>query len=408
MGMKGTFLGREGRGTRPILLANTRPSCYHRRVMMKAYRYRIYPTKKQTRLLNEWLALCCEVYNAALQERRDAYRMASTSIGYSQQCAELPGCKEVRPELAAVNSQVLQNVLKRVDLAFDSFFRRVAAGQQAGYPRFRSRQRYDSLTFKQYGNSFSFSQEGKLILSKIGQIKIVLHRPFKGVPKTATVSRSPTGKWSVSISCDGVEPVKLPASEQQVGVDVGLKTFAYLSDGTAIENPRFFREEPKHLAKAQRKLSKAQKGTSERRKRRKVVARIHERIRQRRENFVQQAARRLVNQYGLIALEALIVRNLLKNPTLAKSISDAAWSAFIRVLLDKAAEADRAVIRVNPAYTSQTCSGCSHRQEMPLSVRIWECERCSLMLDRDQNASLNILAQAVGRHGHVIQEAPAL
>jgi putative transposase len=376
--------------------------------MKKSFRYRLYPTKKQQRHLNEWLVLCCEVYNAALDERKSAYRMAGLSIGYAHQCAELPACKDVRPELAQVNSQVLQDVVKRVDQAFEGFFRRLAAGQQAGFPRFRSRQRYDSLTFKQYGNSFSFAPDNKLILSKLGHLKMIMHRPLQGIPKTATVSRSATGKWYVSISCDAVAAIPLPVSEQQVGVDVGLKTFAYLSDGTTIENPRFFRREAKQLAKAQRQLAKAEKGSAKRKKRRKVAARVHERIRHRRENFVQQAARRLVNQYGLIALEALIVRNLIKNPKLAKSIADAAWSAFVRVLLDKAAEADRTVIRVNPAYTSQTCSACGHRQEMPLSVRIWECERCALMLDRDQNASLNILAQAVGRHGHVIPEAPAL
>jgi putative transposase len=374
--------------------------------MIKAYRYRIYPTKKQTRLLSEWLALCCEVYNAALQERRDAYRTAGVSLDYSHQCAELPECKDVRPDLAAVNSQVLQQVLKWVDLAFQAFFRRVQAGENPGYPRFRSRLRYGSLTFKQYGNSFSFSEDGKLVLSKIGHIKIVLHRPFKGIPKMATVSRSSTGKWSVSISCDAVEPQRLPRSSKQVGVDVGLKTFAYLSDDTTIENPRFFREEEKKLAKAQRKLCKEAKGSNKREQRRKVVARMHERIGHRRENFIHQAASRLVKTYGLIALEALIVRSMIKNPKLPKSIADAAWSAFVRILLNKAAEAGREVVRVKPAYTSQTCSVCGCRQTMPLAVRIYECTHCGLMLDRDHNASINILQQAVGRHGHVVQEAP--
>lgn len=376
--------------------------------MMKTYRYRIYPTKKQTRLLSQWLALCCEVYNAALQERRDAYRMAGVSLGYAQQCAELPACKDVRPELAAVNSQVLQNVLRRVDLAFAAFFRRVQAGEQAGYPRFRSRLRYDSLTFQQYGNSFSFSGDGKLVLSKLGHVKIVLHRPFKGIPKTATVSRTRTGKWYVSLACDEVEPVQLAPSDKQVGVDVGLTIFAYLSDGTRIENPRFFREEEQPLAKAQRKLSQEAKGSKKREQRRKVVARIHERIGHRRKNFIQQEARKLVNTYGLIALEALIVRNMVKNPKLSKSIADAAWSMFVQALLEKAAEAGREVIRVNPAYTSQSCSGCGHRQAMPLSVRVYECTKCGLILDRDHNASLNILEQAVGQHGHVVQEASAL
>src|SRR6266702_756767 len=174
--------------------------------MNKTYQFRIYPTKKQETVLNEWLALCCEVYNAALQERRDAYRMVGISIGFAHQCAELPGCKEVRPELAEVNSQVLQDAVKRVDRAFDDFFRRVKEGQQPGYPRFRSRLRYDSLTFKQYQNSFDMQggkkQKATLILSKIGQIKMVMHRPLKGIPKTATVKRTATGKWLVSITVE--------------------------------------------------------------------------------------------------------------------------------------------------------------------------------------------------------------
>ena len=211
--------------------------------MKRSYRYRLYPTKKRQRLLNDWLELCCDVYNAALDERKSAYRVAGVSIDYTQQCAELPGCKEVRPELAHVNSQVLQDVVKRVDLAFAGFFRRMAQGQKAGYPRLRSRHRYNSLTFKQYGNSFSFSAQGKLVLSKIGHVKLVKHRPGKGTPKAATVSRSSTGKWYVSISCDEVPEVQAFPTTEEVGIDVGLKTFAYLSTGEHIETPRFFREE---------------------------------------------------------------------------------------------------------------------------------------------------------------------
>lgn len=374
----------------------------------KTYQYRIYPTKKQKRTLVAWLALCCETYNAALQERRDAYRMAGKSISFSHQSAELPACKEARPELAEVNSQVLQDAVKRVDLAFDAFFRRCEAGETPGFPRFKSRFRYHSLTFKQYENSFSFSPDGKLVLSKIGHVKIVQHRPLRGTPKTAIVKRMPTGKWFVSITCDEVEPVKVAPSEEQVGIDVGLKTFAYLSTNEQIENPHFFREEEQALAKAQRQLSQEAKGIKEREKKRKVVARTHERVRNRRQNFIHQETRKLVNRFGLIALEALIVRNLIKNPKLAKSIADAAWSAFIDTLLAKAEEAKRTVVRVNPAYTSQNCSACGHRQEMPLSVGVYECPACGLILDRDHNASLNILEQAVGRHGRVTPEASGL
>jgi putative transposase len=408
--MKGTFLLGAGRGCFRYLSPQEEWS----KEMIETFQYRLYPTKKQQTLLNAWLALCCEIYNAALRERRDAYRMAGVSISYSQQCAELPGCKDVRPELCEVNSQVLQDALKRVDRAFESFYRRCAAGDKSGYPRFRSRLRYDSLTFKQYGNSFSLHRgtnlQGKLILSKLGHLKMVMHRPIKGLPKTATVKRTPAGKWFVSISVesDGVS-IPSPPSEEQVGVDVGLKTFAYLSTGEQIDNPRFFREEEHALARAQRTLSKEQKGTSERERRRKVVARVHERVRWRRENFIRQQVAWLIKRFGLIAVEALVVRNLVKNPNLAKSIADAAWSSFFAHLLSKAAEAGREVVRVNPAYTSQTCSACGQRQAMPLSVRVYECTTCGLVIDRDYNGSKNILAEALeamGRHGCVIPEAP--
>lgn len=384
--------------------------------MNKTYQFRLYPTKKQQAVLCRWLALCCEVYNAALQERRDAYRMVGRSIGFAQQCAQLPACKAVRPELAEIHSQVLQDVIKRVDLAFAAFFRRCQAGEHPGYPRFRSRVRYDSLTFKQYHNSFDIQEgkkrKGRLILSKLGHIKMVMHRPLKGIPKTATVKRTATNKWFVSISVETEQEADvLPPSHEQVGIDVGLKTFAYLSTGEQIANPRFFRDEERALAKAHRHLCKAPKGTRQREKRRKVVARVHERVRWRRENFIRQQVACLIKRFGFIAVEALVVRSLVKNPALAKSIADAAWSSFFVHLLGKAEEAGRAVVRVNPAYTSQTCSACGHRQEMALSVRVYECPVCGLVIDRDHNGSINILAaalQAVGRHGRLIPEAPGL
>jgi putative transposase len=220
---------------------------------------------------------------------------------------------------------------------------------------------------------------------------MVMHRKIQGTPKTAIVKRTPTGKWFVNITCEAVEPVPLSPSQEQVGIDVGLKTFAYLSDGSSIENPRLFREEERALVKAQRKLSQAAKGTKEHKQRRRVVARIHERIANRRQNFLQQTVALLINRFGFIAVEALVVRNMVQNPTLAKSIADAAWSLFFAHLLSRAEEAGREVVRVRPAYTSQTCSACGQRQRMPLSVRVYECEQCRLIIDRDHNSSKNIL-----------------
>jgi putative transposase len=221
--------------------------------------------------------------------------------------------------------------------------------------------RYGSLTFKQYQNSFDVQRgekhKGTLILSKVGHIKTVMHRPIKGTPKTAIVKRTASGKWFVSLTMEtGAESEPLPSSEEQVGIDVGLKTFAYLSTGEQIENPRFFREEEYQLARAHRKLSKEQKGTKHREKRRKVVAPVHERVRWCRNNFILQQVACLIKRFGLISVEALEIRNMVKNPKVARCIAGAAWSSFFAHLLGKAAEAGREVVRVNPAYTSQTCS----------------------------------------------------
>src|SRR5260221_1022534 len=386
----------------------------------KTYQFRIYPTSKQITILERWLWLCCETYNAALDERKSAYRMAGISLSYAHQCAELPECKEVRPELGEVPAQVLQDAVKRVDRAFADFFRRIEEGQKLGYPRFKLRFRYDSLTFKQYQNSFDVlpgNEKNKraLVLAKLGHVKMVMHRIINGTPKTGIVKRTPTGKWFVSISVEiGEETAagkRLPACEEEIGIDMGLSPFPYLSSGEEIANPRFFRTEEAALARAQRKLSKAPKGSKQREKRRTVVARVHESIRNRRKNFIEQQVCKLIKRFGFIAVEALVVRNMLKNRKLAKSIADAAWSAFTQTLCAKAEEAERRVVRVNPAYTSQTCSSCGHRQPMPLSVRVYECPACGLVLHRDHNGSLVILAeakQACGRAGPVVPEALGL
>jgi putative transposase len=186
--------------------------CLHE--MNKTFQYRLYPTKKQRTTLNKWLALCCEVYNAALQERRDAYRLADVSLSFAQQCAELPACKQVRPELAQVNSQVLQDAVKRVDLACAAFFRRCEAGEQPGYPRFRSRLRYDSLTFRQYQNSFDVQggkqQRGTLILSKLGHLKMVMHRPLTGLRHPGHSEADTDGQMVCEHQCRNRAGSRLP------------------------------------------------------------------------------------------------------------------------------------------------------------------------------------------------------
>jgi len=241
---------------------------------IKTYKYRIYPSCAQVTALERTLGFCCELYNAGLQERRDAWRIAHKSISYKDQQNQLPEIKSIRPELGIVHSQVLQDVLRRLDKAFDAFFRRAKAGEKPGFPRFRARARYDSFTYLQSGFAI---ESGKLRLSKIGKVKIKLHRPIEGKIKTLTVTHTSTGKWFACFVVE-CEPEPLPKSADAVGIDMGLKSFAMLSTGEVIPNSKFFRTDEKRLAKAQKKLSAVTKGTPERRKRRKIAARVHERI----------------------------------------------------------------------------------------------------------------------------------
>jgi len=361
----------------------------------KTFLYRIRPTKAQATRLSAMLEECRWLYNNTLAYRKDAYEQGkgSRTANWYETKARIPVLKQERPDLKQVHSQVLQDVTQRVDLAFQHFFRRVKQGQEPGYPRFRGKGRYDSMCYPQYGNGVNLVGN-MLHLSKVGPVEVVLHRSLEGTAKTVCIRRSSTGKWYAAFSCEW-EPTRLPESPQQVGIDVGLKTFATLSTGDEIANPRFFRSEEKALAKAQRLLSCQEKGTTQRAKRRKVVARVHERVGWRRQDFAHQHSRRVVNRFGLIAVEDLEVNRMLHNHCLAKSISDAAWSGFRSMLFVKADWAGRRFVAVNPAYTSQTCSGCGHRlatdKRLGLSDRVFSCPCCGIHLDRDLNASLNIL-----------------
>jgi putative transposase len=301
----------------------------------------------------------------------------------------LPQLKQERPALSSVHSQVLQNVAVRIDLAFKAFFRRCKAGEEPGYPRFRGKGRYDSMTFPQYGKGCQLT-DGGLKLSKVGAVRTIQHRPLDGTPKTCTVRRSSTDKWYVSITCEG-DAQPLPTTGDAVGIDVGLASFYTLSTGEQAPCPKFLRTDEKDLKRTQRKLSAAVKGTPERAKRRTIVATVHERIANRRSNFCHQESRRLVNRFAVIAVEDLSVNRMVHNHCLAKSIVDAAWSQFAVHLTYKAAWAGKVVVAVNPAYTSQDCSQCGHRERKPLSQRVHQCGCCGLTLDRDHNAALNIL-----------------
>ena len=369
---------------------------------MKTFKYRLQPSKGQRTKLLQTLELCRWVYNETLAARKNAWEQEKQSLSLYDTNKMLTIWKQEHPELREVFSQVLQNVQERVDLAFKAFFRRVKAGEKAGYPRFRGDGRYDSFTFKQFG--FELLDNG-LSLSKIGAIKIILHRPIEGKIKTLTIQRDAVGNWYACFACE-VEPEPMPFNDLAIGIDMGLERFVKFSCGDGIDNPRFFRRDEKELAKAQRKLSRAEKGTPERAKRRKAVQHIHHRIANRRKDFAHQKSRELVNAFGFMAFEDLRIKNMLQNHCLAKSISDAAWRQLIQYTTYKAENAGRVVVLVEPRNTSKRCSCCGAMVEKSLDVRVHECPFCGLVMDRDQNAANNILRLGLESLG-IALEAPA-
>jgi putative transposase len=370
-----------------------------------AYQYRLHLTKGQQRLLEQQLEECRWVYNQTLAARRDAWQQRQETLGLYDTQAMLPVWKAERTTLTRVHSQVLQNVQVRVDLAFNAFFRRVKAGEaNVGHPRFKSFGRYDSLSYPQYGNGARL-EGNRLILSKLGAVEVNLHRPFEGRIKTVTVRRSSTGKWFVAFAVEQERATAGEVPEAAVGVDVGLETFATLSTGETIANPRFFRADERDLKRAQRRLSAQPKGTVERARRRKIVARIHERMAWRRKNFAHQESRKLVKRFGLIVFEDLHITRMLGNHCLAKSIADAAWNQFASYTRYKAADAGRTYIEIDPRGTSQRCSRCGAVVKKSLSIRVHQCPDCGLSIDRDLNAAYNILRLGLQSQGQQLQEA---
>jgi putative transposase len=358
--------------------------------MLKAYKYRLYPNKEQKKKLNDTLWLCSMVYNRCLAERRDAWKNEQRSLTAYDQIKQLPVWKKEDPRLNQVYSQVLQDVVRRLDKAFQAFFRRVKVGEKPGYPRFKSARRYDSFTYPQ--NGFQL-QNGRLQLAKIGLVKIKLHRPLQGKVKTLTIRRQADG-WYACFSVE-VEPSILPPSQKAVGIDLGVESFAVTSDGEFFPAARHLRRAERNLKRLQRMVSRRQKGSTRRKKAVRQLAKAHLHIANQRKDMAHKVARSLVNRYGIIAVEDLNILGMLRNHHLAKSISDAGWGLFVNILKAKAAEAGRQVVEVDPRNTSQVCSGCGCIVKKPLSQRWHDCPECGTSLHRDVNAARNILRMAV-------------
>jgi putative transposase len=373
----------------------------------KSYQYRLTPTPAQEQVLEVVVLRCRTLYNVALEQRKTWWeRGQGIGATYSQQATELPDLKAACPEYAEVHSQVVQDVLRRVDKTYQAFFRRVATGERPGYPRFQGQNRYHSFTYPQYGSG-AVLDGGILRLAKIGRILVRLHRPLAGTPKTVTISREADG-WYVSFSCADVPAEPLPLTGRETGIDMGLTVFLVTADGEQVANPRYYRKGEKQLKNAHKWVSRRKKGSTRWCKAVGHCAKQHQKVKRQRRDFHHKTALALLRKYDTIYLEDLQVRNMVRNHHLAKSISDAGWAAFRTILTSKAAYAGKWVVAVPPAFTSQDCSGvlpdgsrCTQRVAKSLSVRTHVCPSCGLVLDRDENAAKNIVGAGQARQGAV-------
>ncbi len=363
--------------------------------MIKSYKYRLYPTKKQEIALQQTLTTCRFLYNNALAERISTYKEKKEHVSYVDQANDLK--KNKNDWHKQVHSQVLQNALKRIETSFKNFFRRTKeqkAGKKikAGFPRFKPDHRFSSFCYPQSGFRIT-SDNKRIFLSKIGDVKLKYSRATKGTIKTCRVCRD-VDRWFVILTCEQETPVISKSLKPAVGVDVGVKTFAFLSDGTSVENPRHLLKSQKKLAKVQRILSKRVLKSKNRNRQRVEVCRVHRSIRNQRDDFLHKLSRTLVENYGSIAFEKLNIRNMVRNHKLAKHISDCSWGKLIEYTTYKAEEAGVEVELVNPRNTTQMCSSCGAIVPKGLEVRIHNCPHCGLREDRDFNASKNILSRA--------------
>ena len=353
--------------------------------MLKAYKYRIYPDAEQMQFFAKCFGCVRFVYNRMLSDRIEHYNLTGKSLNNTpaQYKSEFTWLKEV-------DSLALANAQMNLNTAYRNFFR----NKSNGFPKFKSKKtnNFSYTTNNQKGTVYI--ENGCIKLPKLkSPVKIRQHRSFEGVIKSCTISKAPSGKYHISILVE-TEIQKLPASDMRVGIDVGIKDFAVLSNGEAYKNPKHLRKSEKRLAKLQRDLSRKQIGSSNRNKARIKVAKLHEKIANQRMDFLHKKSTEIIRKNQAIVIEDLKVKNLMKNHNLAKSIAEVSWSRFREMLDYKSRWYGRELIIAPPDYpSSQLCSDCGNRssQTKDLACRVYICPECGLEIDRDYNASLNLL-----------------
>lgn len=383
--------------------------------------FRLRPTARQHVALAACVQSHQELYNAALQERRDAWSHPSrTRISYGDQSAQLTEIRAACPDQAVWSFSSQQATLRRLNKAFAGFFRRVKAGQTAGYPRFKGAARFDSVEWPKDGDGARwFPDHNRVHLQGIGNIKVHVHRKVEGRVKTIQIKRQGR-RWMLVLSCDDVPTNPLPATGRHAGIDVGVAVFATVSDGTAVDNPRWARAAAAQLVAAQRRLQSAQRGSRSRVARRETVGARHRKIANRRKDFHHKQARELAARYDLIVVEDLKIANMLRrakpkpdpdNPGqflsngaraksgLSRSISDAGWGQFVSILRAKAEDAGRIWIEVDPRHTSDRCERCCYAAPANRVTQAeFACQRCGHTAPADEHAARNILRAGLAHH----------
>ena len=371
--------------------------------MLRNYAYRLYPNKVQQQGLGEMLDAYRHLYNAALQERRDAWRKCRVSVNYYDQANQLKEIRASGDPLARFSYSAAQQVLRRLSKAFDAMFARIKRGEKAGFPRFKSARRFSSVPFR-FGDGATLKAE-RLNITGVGRIKVKWHRdiPADAVIKTVTVKHD-NGKWYACFALD-LPDVEPPVHNGPVvGVDLGLSALVTLSTGEKVEPPRYYRKAQTKLRRQQRRVSRRKKFSRGWRKAQRLVAQTHAHIANQRKDTAHKLSRRLVTEFSLIAVEDLNILGLAKS-NLSKSVHDAGWSQLLQFTAFKAESAGSRLIAVDPRGTSQFCSGCGCRVPKNLSVRVHRCPECGLVLDRDENAAWNILHRALNALGLSVRDS---
>jgi putative transposase len=384
--------------------------------------FRLRPTARQHAALAGCVDAHRELYNAALQERRDGWSHNRTRVSYGDQSAQLTEIRQLRPDLAVWSFSSQQATLRRLNRAFDGFFGRLKRGEKAGYPRFKGAARFDSVLWPKDGDGARWLRESQRVYLKgIGQVKVAVHREVVGRVKTLQIKRCGR-RWYLVLACDGVLPNALPATGRQVGIDVGIASFATTSDGEHVTNPRWARASAIGLAAAQQRLQRARQGGKNRVAKREALAARHRKIVNQRKDFHHKHARRLVATYDFLVVEDLQIANMLRRALpvvdpdkprqflpnkaqaksgLNRSISDAGWGGFLTILRAKAEDAGRVLIEVDPRHTSDRCEACGFaaRENRVRQVE-FACRRCGHTAHADEHAARNILRAGLALHAH--------